>query len=136
MYYNSPSGTVTSFNYAPAVSSQLLTFPDGTTGPGTRQLSNMNYGICVGLQPGSCSITWSQTSGDPYSFTVSGNTAGTATAPGLPADGMNGTACRRNFVVVPNPIAGQATGTDRFCGNQLPDLTSKFFSSLLTFVVH
>lgn len=42
--------------------------------PGTRELANLNYGLCVKMAPGYCGIEWSQSPGDPYSFTVSGPT--------------------------------------------------------------
>jgi hypothetical protein len=41
---------------------------------GTRQIANTNYGVFVRAGLGYCSITWSQVSGDPYTFTVSGDT--------------------------------------------------------------
>lgn len=43
-------------------------------GPGTRQLAELNYGVCVQMLPGYCSIEWTQSVGDKYSFTVSGDT--------------------------------------------------------------
>jgi hypothetical protein len=43
---------------------------------GTRQLVDLNYGVGVRLEPGYCSIEWKQASGDPFSFTVSGDTGG------------------------------------------------------------
>lgn len=48
----------------------VLDFP----GPGTRQLSNLNYGVCIQMVPGYCSIEWTQSVIDKYSFTVSGDT--------------------------------------------------------------
>jgi hypothetical protein len=41
---------------------------------GTRQLVNTNYGVCVRMAPGYCSIQWQQNPSDRYSFTVSGDT--------------------------------------------------------------
>lgn len=43
-------------------------------GPGTREIANLNYGVCVQMAPGYCSIEWSQNPADRYSFTVSGDT--------------------------------------------------------------
>jgi hypothetical protein len=43
---------------------------------GTRQLANTNYGVCVRMAQGYCSIQWQQNPSDPYSFTVSGDTDG------------------------------------------------------------
>lgn len=48
MFYTATSGIVNSFNfgYGPNVI-------DTTTGlPGTRELVNENYGVCVAMQPG------------------------------------------------------------------------------------
>nr|XP_023015446.1 uncharacterized protein LOC111504952 [Leptinotarsa decemlineata] len=48
-FFNTTTGTVSSFNYG--VGSNVI---DPTTGlPGTRQLVNENYGICVGMLPAS-----------------------------------------------------------------------------------
>jgi hypothetical protein len=47
---------------------------------GTRQIANTNYGVCVQTAAGYCSIQWTQTPNDPYSFTVSGDTGGIDTA--------------------------------------------------------
>jgi hypothetical protein len=43
---------------------------------GTRQISSITYGVCVQAALGYCSIQWMQNPNDPYSFTVSGDTAG------------------------------------------------------------
>lgn len=39
---------------------------------GTRQMVNLNYGVCIRMALGYCSIEWSQS--DNASFTVSGDT--------------------------------------------------------------
>lgn len=39
--------------------------------PGTRQLANTNYGVCVKRGDNYCDITWEPVTGN-YSFTVSG----------------------------------------------------------------
>ncbi|GJQ88051.1 hypothetical protein Trydic_g12973 [Trypoxylus dichotomus] len=127
MYYTDVSGTVNSFNYGTTANGALLATNDR---PGTRQLVNQNYGICVGNQPGFCSITWSQT-GDPYSFTVTGDTIGLSVDPGLPNGSYNGTSCTTDYVVIPNPFGVNA---DRFCGNAFPTVTSASKPFILTVV--
>lgn len=122
MYYTDLSGTVRSLNYGTTASSYIL----ANGQPGTRQLINTNYGICVSMVPGYCGIQWAQSS-DIYSFTVS---ADTTSAVGLgiiatPQSYLSGTDCATDFIVVPDPyINGAPANTDRFCGNGLPTLTS------------
>lgn len=123
-YYTELSGTVRSFNYGSTVSSAIL--PGGQ--PGTRQLANTNYGICVAMVAGYCGIQWSQPT-DVFSFTVTGNTGQAAAAGivGTPAASVTGIACTTDFIVIPNPFSGGvAVGADRFCGNGLPVLTSMY----------
>lgn len=113
------SGTVTSFNY-------------GTSGSqtGTRQLANENYGICIEMQPGFCSIQWSQSAGGLYTFSVSGDTY---TAVGTAMSGDN---CTTDFVVIPSPMYVDPTltppNTDRFCGNAFNSVTCKRFFFTIT----
>lgn len=131
MYYTELSGTVTSFNYGSTVSGALITDTEtGTTYPGTRELANLNYGVCIAMAPGYCSIQWSQSSGDVYSFTVTNSTIGLSVDPGLPADSIIGENCTTDFVVIPNPYYSNGTAVlgDRFCGNEFPTVTSKFRS--------
>lgn len=40
----------------------------------TRQIINTNYGVFVRAASGYCSIEWTQTSGDLYSFTMTRGT--------------------------------------------------------------
>ena len=128
MYYTDLTGTVNSFNYGTTLSGALVVNPANMTRPGTRQLANENYGVCVQMQPGYCAIEWSQ-GPDSTSFTVSGDTALTDVTPGLPGNPMSGTMCDTDFVVIPNPTFtnGTMSATDRFCGNQFPTVTSTFF---------
>jgi hypothetical protein len=126
MYYTDLTGTVNSFNYGTTLSGALVTNPMNMTRPGTRQLANENYGVCVQMQPGYCSIQWSQ-GPDSTSFTVSNDTALTeASSVGPPGNSVIGTMCDTDFVVIPNPYYpnGTAVGADRFCGNQFPTVTS------------
>ncbi|KAF7263973.1 hypothetical protein GWI33_000788 [Rhynchophorus ferrugineus] len=126
-YYQSLSGTVRSFNYG---TSSVLN--------GTRQLANMNYGVCVAMQPGYCSIQWSQSS-DLYSFTVNDNTfltVGTGTI-GTTTASSTGQACTTDFVVIPAPILVSTdlpVGADRFCGNGFPSVISYSKPFVLTVV--
>lgn len=116
-----------SFNYGTTINGALVTWANGTTRPGSRQLANQNYGICVNMSPGYCSIQWSQGT-DDTSFTVSGNTALAAVIPGLPSGSIVGENCTTDFVVIPNPmyVNGTAVAGDRFCGNQFPTVVSKY----------
>lgn len=127
MYYTALSGTVTSFNYGQTAASNVVNTVNNTFG--TRELANLNYGVCVEMQPGYCSIEWSQAAGDAYSFSVSGNTimdtgAGTV---GTAAVSLIGSNCTTDFVVIPDPMYsnGTAVNSDRFCGNGFPTVTSK-----------
>lgn len=82
------------------------------------------------MQPGYCSINWSQTGGDPYSFSVSGDT-GVAVTDGTIATNaaaVIGALCNTDFVVIPNPTfrdTQMPASVDRFCGNGFEPLTSK-----------
>ncbi|CAH1155566.1 unnamed protein product [Phaedon cochleariae] len=109
-FYNTTTGTVTSFNYG--VGSNII---DATTGlPGTRELVNENYGICVGMLPGYCSIQWTSNG-----FSVSG-------IPGGEFDALSNGDCTTDFVVIANPFNpnGVALGTDRFCGTSFNTVVS------------
>lgn len=83
------------------------------------------------MQDGYCSITWSASAGDRYSFSVSGNT-NTAVGDGSIGTGaaaLNNGNCTTDFVVIPNPTYVDTTlpaaNTDRFCGNGFNSVTSK-----------
>lgn len=122
MQYFDLSGVVRSFNYAQTVSSESVEV-NGAILPGTRQIANQNYGVCIAMQPGYCGIEWSQASGDIYSFTVSNSTTqatGSMTV-GTPAAAVMD--CTTDFVVIPNPIP--SNNVDRFCGNGFSTVTCK-----------
>ncbi|XP_044587694.1 uncharacterized protein LOC123267210 [Cotesia glomerata] len=111
-YYKAISGTVTSFNYGTIpntrVSTPLLT-------PNTRQIQNLNYGVCIKMAPGYCTIEWSQA--DASSFTISSNSGIVDSTAGIDYS-LSGELCTHNFVIVPNPsVNGTRYNTDRFCGN-------------------
>ncbi|XP_071050778.1 uncharacterized protein [Onthophagus taurus] len=126
MYYTNISGTVNSFNYGTTANGALV----GDV-LGTRELANLNYGICIDPKPGYCCITWSQSGGDPYSFTLTGDTMALGNT--LPTGSVVGTDCTTDFVVIPNP---QEVAADRFCGNAFPTLTSCAKPFVLTVVTN
>lgn len=127
MYYTSLTGTVRSFNYGTTVSGGLVVNSNNETRPGTRELVNLNYGVCIQMQPGYCSIQWSQSSSADTSFTVTGDTITTSVITGLPSGSVIGENCTTDFVVIPNPYYANGTAVpgDRFCGNQFPTVYSK-----------
>lgn len=128
MYYTDLTGTITSFNYGQTAASSVVNTVNNTIG--TRELANLNYGVCIEMQPGYCSIQYSQSGGDLYSFSVTGDTvtatgAGTVGSTALSLVGSN---CTTDFVVIPNPsyVNGTAVNSDRFCGNGFPTVTSRY----------
>lgn len=118
MYYTDVSGTINSFNYGTAANAI-----DPTTGlPGTRELVNENYGVCIAMLPGYCSIVWSSTN-----FIVSGDLGA------LGMVSLTGTDCSSDFVVIPNPsyVNGSVVNSDRFCGTAFPTVISKYHEFVL-----
>lgn len=114
MYYTDVSGTINSLNYGTAANTI-----DPTTGlPGTRELVNENYGVCIAMLPGYCSIVWSANN-----FIVSGDLGA------LGMVSLTGTDCSSDFVVIPNPsyVNGSAVNSDRFCGTAFPTVVSKYY---------
>nr|CAH7743150.1 unnamed protein product [Callosobruchus chinensis] len=91
---------------------------------GSRQIANENYGVCIGMVPGHCSIQWSQSSGETTSFSMSNDTATAAVIGGLPSNGLLGENCTTDYVVIPNPyfVNGTSVNVDRFCGNLFPTI--------------
>ncbi|XP_061705519.1 uncharacterized protein LOC133516539 [Cydia pomonella] len=114
-YYTGVTGTISSFNYGTAANTAL----SASLVTGTRQIANLNYGICIRMEAGYCAIQYSQTA-DIYSFTVTGDVEGADnTVLGTTVGAVNDGACTTDFVVIPNPTViatGLAVGTDRFCG--------------------
>lgn len=127
-YYTDNSATVQSFNYGRTISSEI------TMGalPGTRQLANTNYGVCVAPRAGFCTIRWEQEDGDLFSFTVTGGTIGLTGngEVGTPPAGMSGATCNTDFVIVPN----NNLAVERFCGNYFPTVTTSSRPFVLTVV--
>ncbi|XP_044758514.1 uncharacterized protein LOC123316484 [Coccinella septempunctata] len=126
MYYTALSGTVTSFNYGASTA-----INPATNLLGTRELVNENYGICVAMSPGYCSIEWSACSDS--SFIVSDNDA--ALNPPRPLFGED---CDADFVVIPNPFFpnGTAAPSDRICGNRFPTVITYSKPFVLTVVTN
>lgn len=119
MFYTGTTGSVKSFNYGITVNSNT----NNLNFPGTREIANMHYGVCIAAVPGYCSIRWSQAAGDDYSFTITDSTIGAAVAPGLPSGPMSGTSCTTDFIIIPSPM-NQVV--DRFCGNQFVTATCTY----------
>lgn len=120
-YYLEDSGAVKSLNYATGSNNNL----NSIGVEGSRQLASTNYGICVRASGGTCSITWSQASGDPYSFTVT-NDVGSVDPSLLGTTAVQSQACTTDFVIIPNPFQNNvALPSDRFCGLGLAPTTSK-----------
>nr|XP_050847063.1 uncharacterized protein LOC127062600 isoform X1 [Vespula vulgaris] len=116
-YYKSTSDTVTSFNYGTTVNSRSPMV-------GTREMVNLNYGVCVRMALGYCSIQWSQS--DINSFSISGDTSTLdPTIIGTSAVAESGLDCIDDFVIIPNPSEdGIPDNTERFCGNAFITKTS------------
>lgn len=130
-YYMEPQGTVQSFNYVSAGNS----FPNSIGVPGTRQIANQEYGICVRMGASQCSITWSQVSSDIYAFTVT-NDVGAVDPTLLGTINVQSQDCNTDFVVIPNPNQGNGPMiSDRFCGLGLVSTTSTVKPFVL-YVVH
>lgn len=94
---------------------------------GSRQIVNLNYGICVLPVSGSCSITYSRVSSDPYSFTITGD-VGAVEASLLGTSLLQDQNCTTDYVIISNPSqtgSPLASGIDRFCGLGLTPTTSK-----------
>ncbi|CAG9818767.1 unnamed protein product [Phaedon cochleariae] len=117
-FFNATSGTVTSFNYGSAAAQN-----------GTRQMANLNYGICIATINRYCGIQWSGSG--TFKFAVSNNTYNSI------ADGTIGTiaaenfgsACTSDFIVIPGPILSSNSTkltSDRFCGNGFATVLSVY----------
>ncbi|KAJ6642074.1 hypothetical protein Bhyg_07020 [Pseudolycoriella hygida] len=111
-YYWGSSGVIRSFNYGSAANSAL-----NTVGvDGTRQIANLNYGICIAAAADQCSITYSTLSSDSYSFTVTGD-VGAVDPSLLGTSALQDQACTTDYVVIPSPTQNNAPlMSDRFCG--------------------
>ncbi|KAF7988917.1 hypothetical protein HCN44_007227 [Aphidius gifuensis] len=119
-YYNTTSGSVTSFNYGTTTNPRASILPPLV---GTRQLQNLNYGVCIRMALGYCTIEWSQS--ETNSFSISGDSSVVDYTPGIDYS-SSGVDCDHNYVIIPNPsINGSRETTDRYCGNGFSTKTSK-----------
>lgn len=132
LQYNLESeGTVQSFNYVSSGNS----LPNSIGVQGTRQLSSLQYGICIKMAPSQCSITWEQVSSDTYSFTMT-NDVGAIDPSLLGTVDVQSQECTTDFVIIPNPNQGSGPmPSDRFCGLGLVSTTSNVKPFVL-YVVH
>ena len=73
-----------------------------------------------------------KTVGTHYSFGVNHVWAGMSSVldffflAGKPEIALNGEACYKDFIVIPNPTQTPTVKTDRFCGNALVKTTCKY----------
>ncbi len=111
-YYTGASGDFKSFNYRSEISN--------TNPNGPNHLANLNYAVCIRVSNGYCGIKYSQSQGDPYSFTVSEDASGTLAFPLPAANVMLGdTDCSTDYIIIPNGSeAGEINQwtRDRYCG--------------------
>ncbi|XP_058792284.1 uncharacterized protein LOC131664866 isoform X2 [Phymastichus coffea] len=114
-YYTATSGIVMSFNYGTINNAR----PNATIPIGTREMADLNYGACVRLASGYCSLKWSLI--EENSFSISGNgTSGTATF---------GSNCITDYIIIPNAAEVNTSistlTADRFCGSAFtPKITT------------
>ncbi|KAF5299667.1 hypothetical protein FQA39_LY11462 [Lamprigera yunnana] len=114
MYYSTTSGNVRSFNYGQAANSAIP--PSNLLAVGTRQLVNMNYGICVRTASGFCGIQWSMSAGNEFAFSVSGD---------LTPLSLTGTDCLTDYIIIPDgSVSSTGQRADRFCGGTFPTVTT------------
>lgn len=135
-YYLDSSGIVQSFNYGSTAN------PTAGAIVGTRQMPNLNYGICIRSGAGQCSITYTpvrigwfyiwehnitetlvqQPSTDLFAFTLTGDVPASTAMVGTAAGGMQGADCTTDYLIIPNPTTG---ANDRFCGMGIAATTSE-----------
>ncbi|KAG7155783.1 hypothetical protein Hamer_G022111 [Homarus americanus] len=113
-YYTATSGTVNSFNFNNAAP---------TPPEGTRQLANLDYGVCIEMAPGYCGIIWERnTTAGNYSFSVSGNADALDPAiAGMPDAGQVGGNCTTDYVMIPGGMTDTGINADRYCGLGFPN---------------
>ncbi|XP_023318065.1 uncharacterized protein LOC106657752 [Trichogramma pretiosum] len=107
-HHTSVSGSVISFNYGSFNSLNLN---------GTREIAQLNYGICITKLSGYCILKWSATDFGIASYSSTNDTV---------------SSCRNNFIMIPNskeidtnPNHVLSIPTDRFCGeNFVPRITN------------
>lgn len=90
-------------------------------------IQGLSYGICFAAAAGSCSITYSPLSSDPYSFSLTGDVGGVDVAM-LGNVILQQQNCTTDYVIIGFPSqtgTPLASGNDRFCGLGLRPTTSK-----------
>ena len=111
-----------SFNYGSSGNSQT----NSVGVEGTRQLANLNYGICVRMAPNQCSISWSRVQSDSFSFTLTGD-VGAVDPTLIGTSALQMQTCTTDFIVIPSPSQGNTVlSSDRFCGLGFATTTSKY----------
>jgi len=126
-FFNETSGTVRSFNYR-------RTLFEDTENAGTRQIRNLNYGICISSKVGYCDVTWTQSTDSARSFSVSGNalansTDGWGDEPPAPVTGTE--ECPNDFILISggtyrDPKTKAKIRASKYCGTMLPEIKTAF----------
>ncbi|XP_042869488.1 uncharacterized protein LOC122251538 isoform X2 [Penaeus japonicus] len=120
-YFTETSGSVSSFNYGTSLLS------------GTRQIRNMDYGVCLLPPDGYCGIIWERDATNINSFTVTG--ALDALDPkliGTPyAVGRN---CTTDYVIIPGGVEDTGLQNDRFCGLGFPNSVTSYAKPYILYV--
>jgi len=126
-YYTETSGTVSSFNFDSA---------GPTTTPGTRQISNTDYGVCVEMADGYCGIIWERnTTGGDNGFTMTGNAQAAPDLIGTPEAGDVGAACTTDYVLIPNGVDDTGVQNDRYCGLGFPNSVTSTSKPFMLYVM-
>lgn len=129
-YYTETNDLIRSFNYDGSASSI------GTT----RQIANMNYGVCIRRADGYNGITWRMPSDERYAFTLTENTdVVSETIIGTSHTSSKGDQCSTDYVVIPGGLYkddetdNEEHHADRYCGLGFPYSVS---TSSQPFVLH
>merc|ERR1719369_1343629 len=123
-FYNETSGTIRSFNFkSPAL----------TEVEGTRQIRNLNYGICISSKVGYCDVTWTQSTISERSFSMSGDARSDVSDNSLTASAsVTGTEdCSTDYILIPggyhkNPDTKGVIQASKYCGTELPEIKTSF----------
>jgi len=127
-FFNETSGTVRSFNY------RRTPFTDEND-PGTQQIRNLNYGICIASKVGYCDVTWTQSIDSARSFSVSGNAlrssnySSRSDYPTVPVAGTED--CLNDYILIAGGTYRDATtkqkiSASKYCGTSLPEIRTSF----------
>jgi len=118
-FHNETSGTIRSFNFAAPKSREVEAQ--------TRQIRNMNYGICVSSKVGYCDVTWTQSTNSDRSFSMSGD-ANNDTLD----NSVTGTEdCSTDYILIPggyykDPNSKVVHQASKYCGTKLPEIKTAF----------